>query len=164
MRGVRSGKIRRFRWLQRMRGVRETSRVTLPSNNCPKFTNDLRIHPPRARTCPTVAPETHTACKVLSRVTSATRTTITIPPLRPQTNVSVAPPKAPHVPIMVSDFLSSKNKASRHLYIICFACFSFPPSSLLHTLHRWLHARDALSEKKLLACHKNWPRDLRVPD
>ena len=141
-----------------MRGVREASRVTLPSNNCPKYTNDLRIHPPPARTCPTVAPETHTACKALSPAIYAIRNTITTPLFPPRTSVFAVPLRAPHVPLTV------RKRVALFRIVVVWHPRHTNLSFFLFVFLRRLHARDALSEKKLLACHKNWSRDLSLPD
>ena len=107
-----------------------------------------------------IAKETATVWKAPSPAICATRTTITIttPLLPPRISVFAVPLRAPHVPLTV------RKRFALFRIVVVWHPRHTNLSFFLFVFLRRLHARDALSEKKLLACHKDWPRDLRVPD
>ena len=107
-----------------------------------------------------IAKETATVWKAPSPAICATRTTITIttPLLPPRISVFAVPLRAPHVPLTV------RKRFALFRIVVVWHPRHTNLSFFLFVFLRRLHARDALSEKKLLACHKNWSRDLSLPD
>ena len=113
---------------------------------------------PMAPTYARIVKETATVWKAPSPAICATRTTITTPLLPPRISVFAVPLRAPHVPLTV------RKRVALFRIVVVWHPRHTNLSFFLFVFLRRLYARDALSGNKLLACHKNWPRDLRVPD